>query len=332
MITKFLPYLKAHRWQVALALGQVFLVAAFELLKPWPLQIVIDYVLGRKTPPSDGSVGDLLSLPTLTLLLFASIALVVAHFGAGALTLWHNYTTIRVGQSMVNDLRGDLYAHLQRLSLAYHSRQRVGDLMYRITSDSFAVQTMIMNGLLPILSAVILLGGMLIVLFPIDPTLTVLSLTIVPVLFARSLPRSTARSSMSRPRSATSTAGSTRSCNGVWRRSRWCRPSPRRRRSTAASWAPAAKACAPPCGSTTGRRSIRPRSMWLIAVGTAIVVYAGARAVLSGNLSLGQLIVFISYLAQLYAPINQITQSWGLIAGRGSARAGSSRCSTPRPI
>ena len=85
---------------------------------------------------------------------------------------------------MVNDLRGDLYAHLQRLSLGYHSRQRVGDLMYRITADSFAVQTMIMNGLLPILSALVLLGGMLIVLFPIDPLLTVLALTIVPVLFA----------------------------------------------------------------------------------------------------------------------------------------------------
>jgi len=75
---------------------------------------------------------------------------------------------------MVNDLRGDLYAHLQRLSLAYHGRQRVGDLLYRITADSFAVQTMIMNGVLPILSALILLGGMLIVLFPMDPLLTVL--------------------------------------------------------------------------------------------------------------------------------------------------------------
>jgi ATP-binding cassette subfamily B protein/subfamily B ATP-binding cassette protein MsbA len=59
-----------------------------------------------------------------------------------------------------------------------------------------------------------------------------------------------------------------------------------------------------------------------IAVGTAIVVYAGARAVLSGRLSLGELIVFIAYLAQLYMPINQITQSWGLIAG---ARVGAAR-------
>ncbi len=60
----------------------------------------------------------------------------------------------------------------------------------------------------------------------------------------------------------------------------------------------------------------------VIAGGTALVVYAGARAVISGALTVGQLIVFISYLAQLYAPINQITQSWGLIAG---ARVGARR-------
>jgi ATP-binding cassette subfamily B protein/subfamily B ATP-binding cassette protein MsbA len=61
----------------------------------------------------------------------------------------------------------------------------------------------------------------------------------------------------------------------------------------------------------------------VIAGGTALVLYVGASAVLSGRLSLGQLIVFISYLAQLYAPVNQITQSWGLIAG---ARIGARRC------
>ena len=60
----------------------------------------------------------------------------------------------------------------------------------------------------------------------------------------------------------------------------------------------------------------------VVAVGTAMVVYAGARAVLSGNLTVGQLLVFISYLAQLYQPINQITQSWGLIA---AARVGATR-------
>jgi len=60
----------------------------------------------------------------------------------------------------------------------------------------------------------------------------------------------------------------------------------------------------------------------VVAVGTAVVVYAGARAVLAGNVTVGQLLVFVSYLAQLYQPINQITQSWGLIA---AARVGAQR-------
>src|SRR5439155_10971711 len=178
MVAKFLPYLKAHRGQVIWALLQVFLIAGFELLKPWPLQIVIDYVLGGKPLPP-----LLVGWEPGKLLILSCIGIVVVQFGSGGLTLMHNATTIGVGQRMVNDLRGALYSHLQRLSLAFHSRQKVGDLMYRVTADSFAVQTMIMNGLLPILSACVLLAGMMFILIPLDLTLTLLSLTIVPALF-----------------------------------------------------------------------------------------------------------------------------------------------------
>src|SRR5438874_7513334 len=320
MIGKFLPYLRAHRWQVAWALVQVFLVAAVELLKPWPLQIVIDYVLGQKPLPA-GIFGALPALSPSLLLLLACVVMVVIHFSAGALTLLHNYTTIRVGQSMVNDLRGDLYAHLQRLSLAYHSRQRVGDLMCRITADSFAVQTMIMNGVLPILSAVILLGGMLIVLFPMDPTLTLLALTVVPILFVLISAFN---------RKIVEVATEVRDADArVYSLVQWgmsaikvvqafTKEEEEHRRFMGAS-----------------RESLRATLRlynWqtlysgavgvLIAGGTAVVIYAGARAAMSGTLTLGQLIIFVSYLAQLYDPINKITQSWGLIAG---ARVGASR-------
>jgi ATP-binding cassette subfamily B protein len=177
---KLLPYLWPYRWRFSWALAQVFLIAGFNLLKPWPLQLVIDDVLGGKAVKFPGLAG---TKPGL-LLVVACIGLVIVNLGAGLLELWHNYTTIAMGQRMVNDLRGALYAHLQRLSLAFHSRQKVGDLMYRITADSFAVQTMIMNGLLPILSALVLLAGMLAVLLPIDARLTLVSLTVVPLLFA----------------------------------------------------------------------------------------------------------------------------------------------------
>jgi ATP-binding cassette subfamily B protein/subfamily B ATP-binding cassette protein MsbA len=176
---KMLPYLQPYRLGFLWALMQVFIIAGFELLKPWPLQIVIDHVLGGK--PTGLALLD--RWPSSTLLLLACFAIILAQAGDSMLTLLHNYTAIGIGQTMVNDLRGGLYGHLQRLSLSFHGRQQVGDLMYRVTSDSFAVQAMLMNGLLPILSAVVLLSGMLFVLLPLDPVLTSLSLTIVPVLF-----------------------------------------------------------------------------------------------------------------------------------------------------
>src|SRR6202158_4874759 len=307
MVAKFLPYLKAHRWQVAWALAQVFLITGFELLKPWPLQIVIDYVLGGTPAPVGGLIGSFLSLPPTGLLLAACGGLIVVNLGASALTLLHNYTTIRVGQNMVNDLRSDLYAHLQRLSLAYHGRQRVGDLMYRITADSFAVQTMIMNGVLPILSAVILLARTLLVLFSIAPVLTLLPLTIVPVLFGLIA---------SFNRKIVDVATEVRDLDSrVYSLVQWgmaaikvvqafTKEEEEHRRFMGASRDSLHATLRLYNWQTLYSGGVNV----IVAFGTAIVIYAGARAVLSGNLSLGQLIVFVAYLAQLYNPINQITQ------------------------
>jgi ATP-binding cassette, subfamily B, bacterial len=315
---KLLPYLRPYKWRIAWALLQIFLISGFELLKPWPLQLVIDDVLGGKNPNL-----PLLGVTTPTALLaFACIGLVAVNIGSGLMALLHNVTTIGVGQNMVNDLRGALYAHLQRLSLAFHSRQKVGDLMYRITADSFAVQTVIMNGILPIVSALVLLGGMLVVLIPLDATLTLVSLTIVPLLFALIAIFN---------RKITEVATEVRDRESqVYTLVQWAMSSIKvvqaftkeedeYRRFMGASRASLGATLRLYSWQTLYSGMVNA----LIAIGTALVVYVGARSVLGGSLSLGQLIVFISYLAQLYNPVNQITQSWGLIAG---ARVGARRC------
>jgi ATP-binding cassette, subfamily B, bacterial len=315
--TKLVPYLRPYRRQIAWVLAQIFLIAGFELLKPWPLQIVIDNVLGGK--PSRFAV--LAGASPGRLLLLACAGIVIVQCGSGALTLSHNYTAIGVGQKMVNDLRGALYAHLQRLSLAYHGRQRVGDLLYRITADSFALQTLIMNGVLPIVSAAILLAGMLVVLFPLDPPLTLLALAVVPLLFVlisrfnrKIIDVATeVRVRESRVYSLVQSAIASIKIIQAFTKEeeehhRFMGASQESLRATLRlySW------------QTFYSGSVNA----VVATGTAVVVYAGAHAVLSGAVTVGQLIVFISYLAQLYAPINTMTQSWGLIAG---ARAGARR-------
>jgi ATP-binding cassette, subfamily B, bacterial len=313
---KLLPYLRPYRWRFLWALSQVFLIAGFELLKPWPLQVVVDDVLGGN--PLGFVLFD--GWSPLVLLGFACFTMVLVQLVGGALTLLHNYTAIDVGQRMVNDMRAALYSHLQRLSLAFHSRQKVGDLMFRITGDSFAVQTLLMNGLLPMISAIVLLAGMLLVLVPLDPLLTLLSMTIVPALFVLI--------ALFNRRIAEVATDVRDAESRVYSIVQWTMSSIKvvqaftteedeYRRFMGASRASLSFTLKLYNWQTFYSAVVNT----LIAMGTALVIYVGARSVLSGTLSIGQLIVFISYLAQLYGPVNQLTQSWSLIASaRISAR------------
>ena len=306
---KLLPYLRPYRLSFLWALAQVFLIAGFELLKPWPLQIILDDVLGGKV----AGFAFLQGWSSLALLGFACLGMVFVQFVGGALTLLHNYTAIGVGQRMVNDLQGSLYSHLQRLSLPFHSRQKVGDIMLRITGDSFAVQTMLMNGLLPMISAGVLLLGMLLILFPLDPLLTLLSMSIVPVLFVlialfnrRIADVATeVRDAQSRVYSIVQWAISSMKVVQAF-----TKEEEELGRFMGASRSSLGFTLKLYSWQTFYSGAVHT----LIAAGTALVVFVGARSVLSGTLSVGQLIVFISYLAQLYVPVNQLTESWSLIA------------------
>ena len=179
LVRKILGRLVPYRWLCASALVQVLLIGVFELAKPWPLKVIVDDVLGGRPLgwPGLGTLGG----PAL--LALACLALVAIYGLLGVLSVTSNYATIKVGQQMVNDFRSELYAHLQRLSLAFHSRRQVGDLLYRLTADTFAIQTLTMNGFFPVVTSVVLLVGMLAVMLRLDWVLTLIALAIVPLLF-----------------------------------------------------------------------------------------------------------------------------------------------------
>src|SRR5215468_466252 len=170
--------LRPYRAGLLFAVLQVILLSLLEILKPWPLKIVIDYVLPRTPPP-----WPLLhSLPPASLLALATVALIAVYVALGGLSVLNNFTTISIGQSMVNDLRSRVYQHLQRLSLSFHSGAAVGDLIYRVTADTFAIQALAMNGIFPVLSAVVLLLGMFTVMVRLDWLLTLVALGVCPFL------------------------------------------------------------------------------------------------------------------------------------------------------
>jgi ABC-type multidrug transport system fused ATPase/permease subunit len=109
---------RPYRWRFLAVLAQIFVLTGFELLKPWPLQIVVDNALGGRplTTGWTSQVTDVSTWPPLFLAAVPCAGLVAISFATGALTVVYHWMAIGLGQRLVSDLRMRIYTHLQRLS------------------------------------------------------------------------------------------------------------------------------------------------------------------------------------------------------------------------
>lgn len=311
---RLLRYLRPYRLQFTLALAQVFFMSVFDLLRPWPLKIIVDSVLGDQPLPLGVEPG----LDKPAMLVLCAVSLVALQAFLGAFTYWNNRTTITIGQQMVNDLRSDLYQHLQRLSLTFHANRQVGDLLYRLTADTYAVQTLTMNGVFPILSAAMFLGGMTAVLVRVDWVLTLVALGVCPVLFV-AIQRMTVHISDVSVSARELESGMysivQHGLSAIRVVQAFTQEEAEHRRFLEQSSA----------SLLANRRLYLVQAAYsgvvntLIAAGTAAVLWLGAWRVLAGSMSVGDVLVFLGYVAALYAPVSAVSQTYGTIQG---AKAG----------
>lgn len=310
LLRRTFSYLYPYRWQFLISLGQVFLISGFELLKPWPFKIVLDFVLEDKPLPWEMLAG----LSGVLLLGLCCLATVLLYLMSALVTLWNSYTTISLGQNMVNDLRRDLYNHLQRLSLKFYQTWPVGDLVYRVTADTFAIQTLCTNGLLPIVSTLVLIMAMFVVLLRLDVVLTLIALAICPVLlFLLSALNHKISAAASRSREAES---------AVYSLVQQGMSSMRVVQAFTKEEAEYQKFMKASRGSLKANlRFYLFQSFYggvtnvVIGIWGALLLWIAAHHVMSGVLTIGGLIVFISYLAYLLASIHQLSHTWGLVEG-----------------
>jgi ATP-binding cassette subfamily B protein/subfamily B ATP-binding cassette protein MsbA len=182
-IRRVLHYLKPYRKQALLSAVLIGLGTLASLLSPWPLQILIDNVVGQEALSASlawmlGPLGE----NRTGLLLFAVIGGVGVVLLQHGLTVLDNYVNTRIDLGMILDLRSDLFRHAQRLSLAFHDQRRSGMLIYAINSQADAVARLVMA--VPSLAqSVLTMVGMFWVLMMINWQLAVLSLTVVPFLY-----------------------------------------------------------------------------------------------------------------------------------------------------
>lgn len=310
-------YLWPYRVPFIIALCQVLVISACEVLKPWPLKIVIDNVLSGKAL----AWAFAASYSKETILILSCIGLVLIYLTLGGLTVLNNYTTIRIGQRMVNDFRSDLYSHLQRLSLAFHSRRQVGDLLYRITADTYSIQAITMNGVFPVVTAVAFLAMMFFVMIRMDWQLTLLALSICPILvgiislMSRHI---TEAATYFRERESEVYSVVQRAISAIRIIQAFTKEEEEHRKFMTAS----VESLDASLRLFTLQTFYSGVVNGVMSIGTALVIYIGAKHVLSSTLSVGDIVVFTAYLASLYAPINTLSQTWGVIQ---SAKVGVQR-------
>jgi len=299
------PYWKALSIAGIAVIGETLT----DVLEPWPVKVVVDSVLQSK--PLKGWVGDavfkVFGHNAFAVLNFA-VAAVVLIAVLGAISSYvDSYFTNSVGQWVAHDLRRMMYHHIQRLSLTEHHESRTGDLISRVTKDSDAVQEFINSALLGIFVDLLTLGGMIGVMFSLDWRFTLMALLVAPLLFlvvftyTRRI-KDASRAVRKKEGELLSRVAEVLSSIHVVQA--FAREDYEEKRFESESvenvqLAVQAKAL---------KARLSPITEVIVAVGTSLVLWYGARRVLSGELSVGVLIVFLLYLSKMYKPMRDLSK------------------------
>jgi ATP-binding cassette subfamily B protein/subfamily B ATP-binding cassette protein MsbA len=296
-------------WILVLAL--TLLSSGITLLQPWPMQLVVDHVLGGSelAPGLAHLLGPIGGNSRHGLLLIAPLGGVVI-FALGSLVETAlTFSWIRVGQKTVYDLMADLFAHLERRGLAFHARNSVGDSMSRINGDSWCIYGIIENLLFTPLHAVVMIASITLVMARIDVTLTLLALAIAPVMAAASfLRRKPVRVATKRRREVESSifAHVQQVLSGISVVQAFSQE--QRERERFEEYAAAAIRAQQRGAVAT---SVSNLAVGLAAVlGNGCILFVGANRVASGHLGLGTLLVLLAYLATLQGQMKSLANAY----------------------
>jgi ATP-binding cassette, subfamily B, bacterial len=299
------PHTKALIFGILAAIGD----AIANLLGPVPLKIVLDNVLRSKAPTGwlNTLMVSMVGADKLAIIKFAAIAVVVIALFGALCAYAEKLLTTSVGQWVMHDLRQTLYFHIQRLSLAYHDQNSTGELLSTLTSDIDSIQTFISSNFLDALIDIVTLVGMVVVMFCINWQFTLIALSVAPVLalvvfkYTRSI-RKASREVRKKQGEMVSVIQEVLSSMRVVKA--FAREDYEVHRLEEESLENVEIALR----ARGIKARLAPLVEVIVAVGTGLVLWFGARLVLAGSLSAGSLVMFIWYLGKMYKPMQDLSK------------------------
>jgi subfamily B ATP-binding cassette protein MsbA len=302
--------LKPHWKLLVFGFAAVIGEGLADLLDPWPLKIVLDSVLKAKQS-TNGWLNHLIAHTAGTdkyaILEFAALAVLIIAVLDAICSYAEKYVTTTVGQWVTHDLRRILYSQIQRLSLSFHDRKQTGDLISRATSDIDSIQSFIVSGLLGVFINSITLIGMIAVMFYLNWRFTLIALAVAPPLavivftYTRRIKKAS-RELRIKEGQIVSTIQEVFSSIRVVRA--FAREDYEQRRLEVESLEGVEVALR----ARALKAKLAPIVQIIVALGTCLVLWFGARMVLDESLSAGSLVVFIFYLKKMYKPMQELSK------------------------
>jgi subfamily B ATP-binding cassette protein MsbA len=303
-----LPRLLRPYWPLlAAAFAAMLVESAADLLEPWPLKVVFDYVLGTKHMPDWLARWWPSGASRIAILDAAALAVIaIALLGAVA-SYTEKYLSTTVGKRVGYDLRHLLYHHVQRLSLAFYEGRQTGDMVVRLTTDIDAAEDFISSAVLGIVLNLLTLMGMAAVMFYLDWRFSLIGLSIAPLLFVvtyrltRRIKRATRAVKNKESELASVVQESIASARVVKAFAQEEFEVGRLDQTSQESVDLSLQA-------RDIKARLSPLVDVLVAIGTGLVLWFGVRRVLDGSLSAGALLVFVLYLGKMYKPMKDLSK------------------------
>ncbi len=276
---RLLAYLTAYKLRLLVALVGLGFASALSLVFPAVLQRVIDSVF----IDADTALLDTITLALLSVFALRSLASFV-----------QNYNLNYVGEKIVVDIRCELYAHFQLLSLKYYNNRRVGELISRISSDVTVVRTVLTGNISGFLQQALTLVGSVAIMFYLNWRLTLFIIVLMPIIVAVAFVLGSAIRRTS-TRVQDEIAGATVVAEEVLQNIREVKSFVRENYEIARYKSAIETAFRAAVKLLTIRSIFGPIIAFFAFAGLALILWFGGREVLDGRLSAGELIAFLIY-------------------------------------
>lgn len=319
MLRRLFSYWQTAKKQTVIG-GVILILATFvDLMQPWPVKWLVDYVFGNHAAPAwltfiwpvlgTKNVAGGITAVCVSILVLALI------YRAG-ITIGH-FCLIRAGARVVQQLRCHACERLHGLSLAYHDRRKVGDSLYRVAYDSHAAQSLLNGAIVPMANGIFVLLGATIIMWQINAPLTLVTMAVTPLFwviirgFSRKLGVQSQRYHESESLLVSTIQESLSSIRAV-------------QAFTLESATGEKVRAQSENGLEANQQMTRTQMIYsacaglAVSLGTASVVWVAGHQVMNGKLSIGDILIFLAYLGMLYQPMNTFSQSAGIIHSAGA--------------